>query len=153
MSSFSSEILTPKPKSTVRSCAPLPQYGCHCHPTTSLERLPLLHAVLDRTAGSFVGQVFALICQIMVSLSSILLPATFIQRLMTVLECFDCIGFFLICCVEVLLPSLNTLIWGCNGCMSPACCDGASAALRPRRRSISSTAPPNLNLATSRQVG
>ena len=82
---------------------------------TSLERPPLLHAVLDRTAGSFVGQVFILIYQIIVSLSSILLPATVVQRLMAVLERFDCIGFFLVCCIEVLLPSLNTLIWGCTG--------------------------------------
>ena len=151
MSSFDSEILTPKPKSTVRSCTALPQYGCHCHPMTSLKRLPLLHAVLDRTAGSFIGQVFALICQIMVSLSSILLPTTIVQRLMTVLECFDCIGFFLVCCNEVLLPSLNTLIWGCTGCMPPARCDRASVALRPQRSS-SGTAPRNLSLGTIRQV-
>ena len=132
MSYPSSEALTFGPQSTFLSSATPPQYGCHCHPMGSLEKLPLLHAVLDRTAGSFIGRVFTLVYQIAIALSVILLPMAILEGMVTILECIDCIGFLLVCCVEVLLPSLNRLFWGEVGHMPPACCDRSSAAFAPR---------------------
>lgn len=135
MSSPSSEDLAFGPGSTSLSSASPPEHGCHCHPMGNLERLPLLHAVLDRAAGSFIGRAFALLCQIAVSLSAILLPTIILQKAVTIFECIDCIGFLLICCIEVLLPSFNRLIWGDVGHIPQICCDRSRATIAPRRRS------------------
>ncbi len=135
MSSPSSEDLTFGPRSTSLTSASPPEHGCQCHPVGNLERLPLLHAVLDRAAGSSIGRAFALLCQIAIMLSVILLPKIILQKAVTILECIDCIGFLLICCIEVLLPSLNRLIWGNVGHVPQACCDRSRATIAPRRRS------------------
>jgi hypothetical protein len=135
MSSPSSEDLTFGPRTTSLSSASPPEHECLCHPMGNLERLPLLHAVLDRAAGSFIGRAFTLIFQIAISLSVILLPTIILQKTVTILECIDCIGFLLICCIEVILPSLNRLIWGDVGHIPQACCDRSRAMIAPRRRS------------------
>lgn len=109
-----------------------PQYGCHCHPMGSLEKLPLMHAILDRTANKFFGRFLTVLSQIVISLSTSLLPQWILEKLTVVLECLDCIGFLLVCCVEVLFPSLNRLIWGRVGERPSACCDRSNAALCSR---------------------
>lgn len=137
MSSLSSEDLTFGPRSTSRSSASPLGTGCHCHPVGNLERLPLLHAVLDRAAGSFIGRAFTPLCKIAISLSVILLPTIILQKAVTILECIDCIGFLLVCCIEVLLPSLNRLIWADAGHIPQACRNRSRATIAPRRRSSS----------------
>lgn len=137
MSSPSSEDLAFGPRKASRSRSSPPEHEWHCHPVGILERLPLLRAVLDRAAGSFIGRAFTFQCQIAISLAAILLPTIILQKAVTILECIDCIGFLLICCIEVLLPSWNRLIWGDVGHIPQACCDKPKATIAPRRRSSS----------------
>ena len=134
MSSPSIESLTFGPRSTFLLNASPPQYGCHCHPMGNIERLPLLHAILDRTAGSFVGHVLTLDCQILISLSAILLPTALLRCIIPILECIDCMGFLIVCCIEVLLPSLNRLIWGDMGPLPAECPNPPTTRrVRPQR--------------------
>lgn len=137
MSSPSSEDLAFGPRTTSLLRSSPPEQECHCHPVGNLERLPLLRAVLDRAAGSLIGRAFTLQCQIAISLAAILLPTIILQKAVTILECIDCIGFLLICCIEVLLPSWNRLIWGDAGHIPQACCDRSRATIAPQRRSSS----------------
>lgn len=130
MSCPSCEVLYFVPDPIFPSSAPPSYYGCRCFPMGDLERLPLLHAILDRTARSFVGRVLRLVFQIAISLSVILLPTAILQILVTTLECIDRIGFLLVCCVEVYLPSLNGLCWGDIQYIPPACRDKFSSPLK-----------------------
>ena len=125
---------------------PAAEYSCTCNPMGSLEKLPLLHAIIDRPRGSFIGRVLTISCQIIISLSIVLLPKRILERIVTVLQCFDCIGFLLIFCVEALFPALNRLIWGEVWQRPSAICERSCAFSASRRRSSASKSSQSLGV-------
>lgn len=93
------------------SKCPSKQFGCQCNLISGVECFPLLRAVLDRCAGSFLGYVFALVCRVLVSASAVL-PESSCSRLVLLMQCLDCFAFIFVCCVEIVFPNLNRVSWG-----------------------------------------
>ena len=121
------------PNSTSIRTLPLPQNICESCSLGKLGRLPLLHLVLDRLHGTFLGYVSVLYCRVFISASA-LLPDSIYGRSLALLESLDSTAFLLVCCIEIAFPRLNLLIWGEVMRMPPKCCEHVATIVTPRMR-------------------